>query len=183
MCGRGSESCITQIVRSFGRRLASSPFVKPNVHGWFMKLSDFANCSTRSTSGWNPMPSIETQRLVLRPIAADDADQLFALFAKQSGAGPNVGYWLGEPHWGKGYMTEAVNALVHHIFATSDAHAIYLGAFTANASSLRVQTKVGFVSDGETKLHSNPQNVEFAHINTMLTRGAFEASNRRNPLP
>src|ERR1700755_3551631 len=35
----------------------------------------------------------------------------------QSGAGLNVGYWLGTPYWRHGYMTEALRALVNHVFA------------------------------------------------------------------
>ena len=98
----------------------------------------------------------------------------------QSGAGPNVGYWLGAAHWGRGYMTEAVGGLARHVFASSDANAIYSSAFTGNAASLRVQSKLGFVRDGETTLRSNPQNADLPLIKTVLTRPAFAAANSRN---
>src|SRR5690606_4669975 len=32
-----------------------------------------------------------------------------------------LGYWLGEPHWGRGYATEAVSALISHAFRATDA--------------------------------------------------------------
>ena len=60
---------------------------------------------------------------------------------------------------------------------------VYSGAFTENAASLRVQIKVGFERDGVTMLHFNPRNIEFPHVNTKLTRCAFEASSTRNPTP
>ena len=88
----------------------------------------------------------------------------------QSGAGPNIGYWLGQRYWGQGYMTEAVIALAHHIFATSDVDAIYSGAFAENTASLRVQSKSGFAHDGETVLHSNPKKTPLAHVNTVRNR-------------
>jgi RimJ/RimL family protein N-acetyltransferase len=45
----------------------------------------------------------------------------------QSGPGPNIGYWLARPHWGRGYMTEAAGALIPHIFTTLDVNAVYWG--------------------------------------------------------
>ena len=33
---------------------------------------------------------------------------------------PEIGYWLGVKHWGKGYATEAVRAMIDHIFADTD---------------------------------------------------------------
>jgi RimJ/RimL family protein N-acetyltransferase len=93
----------------------------------------------------------------------------------QRGAGPNVGYWLGQPYWSLGYMTEALRAVVEHVFATLPAAAIYCGAFVGNDASLRVQQKVGFVRDSETVLFSRPRNGEFPHVNTLLTRTKFEA--------
>lgn len=93
--------------------------------------------------------------------------------ALQSGAGPNIGYWIGEPFWGRGFMTEAVRAVVRHLFDTNDADAIYSGAFTENVASLRVQEKCGFVRDGDTTLFSKPRGGEFPHVNTVLTRARF----------
>ena len=92
----------------------------------------------------------------------------------QRGAGPNIGYWLGRPFWGEGYMTESVRALLAHLFALSRAEAIYCGAFTGNLASLRVQEKLGFAHDGETMLHARPFGRELDHVNTVLTRARYE---------
>jgi RimJ/RimL family protein N-acetyltransferase len=91
----------------------------------------------------------------------------------QRDAGPHIGYWLGQPFWGRGYMTEALAGAVRHVFGTLSHDAIYSGIFAGNAASLRVQEKVGFVRDGETMLHSRPRGTEFPHINTVLTRTRF----------
>ena len=80
-------------------------------------------------------------------------------------------------------MTEAVAALAQHTFATSKAEAIYSGLLAENVASLRVQTKVGFERDGATMLHANPRNTALPHVNTKLTRRAFEASSTRKPAP
>ena len=48
----------------------------------------------------------------------------------QRGAGPNIGYWIGEPFWGHGFMTEAVQAVVRYLFEQTQTDAIYCGAFT-----------------------------------------------------
>jgi RimJ/RimL family protein N-acetyltransferase len=92
----------------------------------------------------------------------------------QRDAGSNIGYWLGQRHWGQGYMTEALQALVARVFALSPAEAIYCGAFADNLASLRVQEKAGFVHAGETVLFSRPTGHELAHVNTVLTRASFE---------
>jgi RimJ/RimL family protein N-acetyltransferase len=91
----------------------------------------------------------------------------------QEGAGPNIGYWLGRQHWGHGYMTEAVRAMIAHVFALSPADAIYSGAFADNLASLRVQEKTGFALAGNTTLLSRPTGHELAHVNTALTRASF----------
>ena len=67
--------------------------------------------------------------------------------------GPHLGYWLGQPYWGDGYMTEAARGFVARIFAARAGDTIYSGAFADNAASLRVQEKLGFARDGETTLY------------------------------
>jgi RimJ/RimL family protein N-acetyltransferase len=93
----------------------------------------------------------------------------------QTQTGPNLGYWLGRPHWGHGYMTEAARGIIGHAFAAGADDTIYSGAFADNAASLRVQDKLGFVRAGETTLFAKPRGAKFAHVNTVLTRAAFEA--------
>ncbi len=91
----------------------------------------------------------------------------------QDAPGPHIGYWLGEPYWGHGYMTEAANALISCIFAARPDDIIYSGVFKENAASLRVQEKLGFIVDGETSLYSRPRGANFPHLNTALTRSGF----------
>jgi 8-oxo-dGTP diphosphatase len=54
------------------------------------------------------------------------------------------GYWIGMPYWGAGYATEALSALVDHVFATSDVDRARAAAMPDNRASIRVQEKVGF---------------------------------------
>ena len=93
--------------------------------------------------------------------------------ATQSGDGPRMGWWIGEPFWGRGYVTEAAGAMIGRVFAAGDYPEIYCGAYADNAASLRVQEKLGFVRDGEDELFSRPRGVAFAHVETKLTREAW----------
>jgi RimJ/RimL family protein N-acetyltransferase len=94
----------------------------------------------------------------------------------QRAPGPNLGYWLGQPYWRRGYMTEAARGFVAYVFASASSDTVYSGAFAGNEPSLRVQEKLGFVRDGEKMLFSRPRNEMLPHVNTKLTRAAFEAS-------
>jgi RimJ/RimL family protein N-acetyltransferase len=94
----------------------------------------------------------------------------------QTEPGANLGYWLGRAHWGQGYMTEAARGILARGFASGLGGTLDSGAFADNAASLRVQHKLGFVRIGETKLFARPRAAEFAHVNTALTRAAFETT-------
>lgn len=59
-----------------------------------------------------------------------------------------LGYWLGKPYWGQGLMGEAAGAFVDLLFSVTSVQAIESAALTANAASLRLQKKLGFVSCG-----------------------------------
>jgi len=92
----------------------------------------------------------------------------------QREAGPNLGYWLGRPHWGRGYMSEAARGFLARVFEAGLGDVVYSGAFADNAASLHVQEKLGFERDGETMQYSRPRDGEFPHVNTVLTRLRFE---------
>lgn len=95
--------------------------------------------------------------------------------ADQRRAGPSLGYWIGRPYWGHGYMTEAAHGFITRLFATRDDDAIYSGALVGNDASLRVQRKLGFVRDGNSTIYVRPHRCQMPHVNTVLTRARFAA--------
>ena len=62
--------------------------------------------------------------------------------------GPEIGYWLGRPYWGRGLATEAANGLLGWIKTERRAKAVISGHFTDNPASGRVLQKVGFLYTG-----------------------------------
>lgn len=55
-----------------------------------------------------------------------------------------IGYFVGEPYWGKGIATEAVKLLVDFIGTRMDVIRIYAQVFAGNQSSMKVLQKNGF---------------------------------------
>jgi RimJ/RimL family protein N-acetyltransferase len=72
---------------------------------------------------------------------------------------PELGYWLGEPFWGKGYMTEAAKALVEAAHQTGHYGKIGARALESNAGSVNVLTKLGFKRKGAKKKSESPHNL------------------------
>jgi len=60
-----------------------------------------------------------------------------------------IGYWIGRPHWGKGYITEACSALLREADETLGPGDRIAGVFTDNPSSARVLEKLGFERAGK----------------------------------
>ena len=59
-----------------------------------------------------------------------------------------LGYWLGEPYWGKGLMTEIVRLFVKEAFQRFNFWRIYAGVYHNNPASMRVLEKAGFTREG-----------------------------------
>lgn len=59
-----------------------------------------------------------------------------------------MGYWLGIPFWGKGYMTEAARAVVEFAQSELGVNRIEAGVFDGNAASMSVLRKAGFTEEG-----------------------------------
>jgi len=58
--------------------------------------------------------------------------------------GPEIGYWLGVAHWGKGFATEAVRAVIDYAFEEHAIDELFAGARVTNPASRRVLEKCGF---------------------------------------
>ena len=55
-----------------------------------------------------------------------------------------LGYWLGKPHWNRGMITEAAEAMVEFAFTWTAAAEIVAAAQVENSASRRVLEKCGF---------------------------------------
>lgn len=58
-----------------------------------------------------------------------------------------IGYWLGEPFWGRGIVTDAVAAVVPVAFVRFPIVRLQAGVFANNPASMRVLEKCGFVRE------------------------------------
>ena len=63
----------------------------------------------------------------------------------QSGS---VGYWMGEPHAGKGHMSEAVGLLLHFAFESLGLNRVEAACLLHNDASRRLLGKLGFKEEG-----------------------------------
>src|SRR5215471_17696201 len=61
---------------------------------------------------------------------------------------PELGYWLGVAHWGRGFATEAARAAIDFFFEETDAELLYAAARVANPASRNILEKCGFQWNG-----------------------------------
>jgi len=59
-----------------------------------------------------------------------------------------IGYWLGEPYWGRGIATAALSVTVEHALKNLGYIRIFAIPFATNPASARVLEKTGFVKEG-----------------------------------
>lgn len=81
-----------------------------------------------------------------------------------------IGYFIGEEHWGQGIATHAVQLIVAYGFEQLDIHRIYAGVFSYNSASKKVLEKAGFDFEGASKeaIYKNGQlydELRFAILN------------------
>ena len=97
-------------------------------------------------------PSLETPRLILKPLELADAEQIQILFPligcislkKSSDTNrENRGFWLGLPWHGRGLMTEAADAVTDYWFDTLKFPVLRVPKAAANIASRRVSEKQG----------------------------------------
>ncbi|MHB2209407.1 GNAT family N-acetyltransferase [Methylobacterium sp. CM6257] len=109
-----------------------------------------------------PAPAVDTFLLQARSANAAGTALILALAQRsaparliglisiegESGSVPELGYWLGEPHWGAGLMREAVSGVCHAFFAYAGGAEIAASARIINPASRRVLEACGFAHVG-----------------------------------
>lgn len=114
-------------------------------------------------AGWPAHTSIEDSREIIRNVLS--AEETYAVCLKEDNraigsigliapmqshtkAAKNemeIGYWIGVPFWGCGYIPEAVRRMQEHAFEDLGCIALWCGHYDGNEKSRRVQEKCGFV--------------------------------------
>lgn len=69
-----------------------------------------------------------------------------------------LGYWIGEDYWGKGYATEAAKTIIDFAFSEKQYHKVYARYFASNHRSGRVMQKSGMVKEGVLLQHIYKEN-------------------------
>ena len=126
-------------------------------------------------AGWSPHTSVENSREIIRTVLSEEGT--FAVVPKgedgspigaigvfpteiPEGRGePEIGYWIGRPFWGQGFIPEAVRELLRWCFMERGAARVWCGHSPGNDKSRRVIEKCGFtyVCDGPSVLWPDGQ--------------------------
>jgi RimJ/RimL family protein N-acetyltransferase len=114
-------------------------------------------------AGWPVHTSKRNSRKVIRNIFSADETYAITIKGKDTaigsiglvvGAASNhdlpdneaeIGYWIGVPFWGRGYVTEATRELIRHAFEDLGVETLWCSYFDGNDSSRRITEKCGFV--------------------------------------
>ncbi|MEK4220716.1 GNAT family protein [Bacillus sp. FSL W8-0102] len=60
----------------------------------------------------------------------------------------SIGYWLGEPFQGRGLMTKACIAMIHHIFNDLQLNRVEIRCAVLNSKSRAIPERLGFSKEG-----------------------------------
>lgn len=80
-----------------------------------------------------------------------------------------VGYWLGERHWGKGIMTVALRAFARYVWETFDVQRLQSTVFAWNPASGRVLERNGFTLEGvhRSAIYKDGEFVDLLHYSLL----------------
>ena len=92
-------------------------------------------------------------------------------FHPKEGPAPELGYWIGRPYWGQGYMTEAAKAAVLWARVGWQKRLLVSGHFADNPASGQVLCKAGFLYTGEVQQRFSVARDEEAATRMMVWLG------------
>jgi len=108
------------------------PYTPADADAWFAYLAEMPE-----PTSW----AIEVAGRAVGGIGIEPGEGVFARSA-------DFGYWLGEPYWGRGIMTEAARAVVPYVLEHFGLNRLESAVFAWNPASMRVLEKVGFEREG-----------------------------------
>jgi RimJ/RimL family protein N-acetyltransferase len=106
--------------------------------------------------------TVRDARAFIRTAHKDVPERIFAIVVEGKAVGAigftihrdvervsaEIGYWLGEPFWGKGITTRALKAVTEYAIRTHRLTRIYAVPYEWNPASFRVLEKSGYQLEG-----------------------------------
>ncbi len=92
-------------------------------------------------------------------VRLDDNRLIGMISLRPRDGGAETGYVLARPEWGKGYMTEALRAVIATCFAATNIHRIAAVCDVENPASARVMEKAGMTFEGVLPRHTVHPNI------------------------
>lgn len=122
-------------------RYCSNPKVAANMRASFPSTPEQAGNAVKDFCSRD-----ETRQLCRAIEINGEAVGCVAVFLEKEGSGGNavIAYWLGEPFWGHGIMTRAVQELCCLAFERYDIERISAEPLAHNVASQKVLEKAGF---------------------------------------
>lgn len=96
-------------------------------------------------------PAFQAGRLAAYAITLRDSTPLIgsvSLGIEPTHSWAELGYWIGQPFWGRGYATEAAGAIVQLGFSTLQLNRVQSRHYARNPASGRVMQKIGMQQEG-----------------------------------
>lgn len=139
-------------------RLILRPFKTEDAESVFEYAKD---PDVGPNAGWPPHKSVEESRDVIKnvlmvpytyAVCLKDSKAIGSISLMVGGSGnfdmgeneAELGFWIGKPFWGNGYIKEASLALLEKGFGKMRLERIWCAHFDENVRSSRVQEKCGF---------------------------------------
>lgn len=88
-----------------------------------------------------------------------------------------LGFWLGEPFWNNGYITEAVEAILNFGFSKLELNKIIAFHMIKNPASGKVMARNGMIKEGELAEHIRKGEEYIDVVQYRLTSQEFSQSN------
>ena len=88
-----------------------------------------------------------------------------------------LGYWIGVPFWGQGYMSEAIATILKFGFREAGLNKIFAIHYMDNPASGKVMIKNGMIKEGELKEHIKVKGAYKNIAQYGLTKTTYEAMN------
>lgn len=90
-----------------------------------------------------------------------------------------LGYWIGEPYWNRGYVSEAAVALKDYAFEVLKLDHVVAGHFADNHASGRILAKLGFRYTKETPRYCLARGANVRCLDMSLSRAEWLESVHR----